>query len=190
MSSSLKGYIAGLARILGVTPGALYERQRALVRSGLLPSEGGRGPGSGVRVTDSSVAMLLISMLATERLTDAGRRTDYVYRSKPVSGQCPLTGTKNFGSALETLLNSQHMSAILLLEISVSRTSDHARIRYEKFSGGALSRTSNECTVEFVGTNKKEAPIIVWATLSGDILREIAADVDSIMTAEIEDEEP
>ena len=66
--ASLKGYIPGLARILGTTPDALYERQRALVRAGLLDQGAGRGPGRGVRAPEAAVAFRVIATLAPVRL--------------------------------------------------------------------------------------------------------------------------
>src|ERR1700730_12936218 len=69
MTTSLKAYMPPLARLLGVTPAMLYERQRSLVRAGLLDAGSGWGPGSGVRTTARSVALLLISVRASDSLT-------------------------------------------------------------------------------------------------------------------------
>ena len=63
---SLKGLIPRLAHELGMTPDALYERQRALVRAGLLKGVEGKGPGSGVRATPYATALLLIAVLAAD----------------------------------------------------------------------------------------------------------------------------
>src|SRR5215211_4926587 len=61
MSTSLKALIPAIAQVLEMNPATLYERQRALVRSGLLKTKSGRGPGSGVRASADSVAILLIA---------------------------------------------------------------------------------------------------------------------------------
>ncbi len=67
---SLKSLIPDLAPAFDLTPAALYERQRALERAGLLKAEGGRGPGSGVRATPQAVAALFTSVLATDSLSE------------------------------------------------------------------------------------------------------------------------
>ena len=53
MALSLKSTLPALGRILGMTPSALYERQKLLVLEGLLHAVPGRGPGSGVPATPS-----------------------------------------------------------------------------------------------------------------------------------------
>jgi hypothetical protein len=75
MSTSLKALIPPLAKLWGLNPNALYERQRALIRAGLLEARPGRGPGSGVEASPESVAMLLISVLATDSLSEVEEKT-------------------------------------------------------------------------------------------------------------------
>src|SRR5688572_7224266 len=101
---SLKGFIPELAKAVGMTPAALYERQRALVRAGLLHGESGRGPGSGVRATPESVAMLLIALLATDSLSETESEAKVVTNLKSGTKPCPLTGKKTFASALASAL--------------------------------------------------------------------------------------
>ncbi|WP_334381731.1 MULTISPECIES: hypothetical protein [unclassified Bradyrhizobium] len=72
--SSLKTYLHGIAPIIGLTPGALYERQRSLVKLGLLTPAPGRGPGSGVLLTPENAAAVIISALAAEGLSDVDAR--------------------------------------------------------------------------------------------------------------------
>jgi len=72
--TSLKGLIPKLAKAVGMTPAAIYERQRALVHAGLLHPRSGRGPGSGVPADAKSVAILLISLLASVALCAVVRR--------------------------------------------------------------------------------------------------------------------
>jgi hypothetical protein len=72
---SLKSFIPDMSKALQLSPHALYERQRVLVRSGLLPNIEGRGPGSGVRLSIDAVGTLLISMLATDDLSAAAEPT-------------------------------------------------------------------------------------------------------------------
>src|SRR5258708_29448865 len=74
--SSLQASIAPLSKILGLNPHALYERQLALMRAGLLPSTPGRrGPGSGTPLSADTVAVLLISMLASDNISDCVETT-------------------------------------------------------------------------------------------------------------------
>ena len=64
--AGLKSFLYGVAPILGVSPAALYERQRALVNIGVLKTTAGRGPGSGVPFTAENFAAIVISLLAAE----------------------------------------------------------------------------------------------------------------------------
>ena len=72
--SSLKSFLYGVAPIVGISPAALYERQRALVKLGLLTVTPGRGPGSGVPLTADNVAVMVICLLAAESLGDVDQR--------------------------------------------------------------------------------------------------------------------
>lgn len=72
--AGLKSFLLAVAPLLGVTSAALYERQRALVTLGALKSAAGRGPGSGVPLTPENFAAILISVLATENLSDVDKR--------------------------------------------------------------------------------------------------------------------
>src|SRR6478735_5184403 len=72
--SSLKSFLYGVAPIIGMSPVALYERQRALVKLGLLTVTPGRGPGSGVALSADSVAVMVICLLAAESLGDVDQR--------------------------------------------------------------------------------------------------------------------
>ena len=105
--ASLKGLIPGLAKSTGMTPAALYERQRALVRAGLLHTRPGRGPGSGVPADAQSVATLLISVLATGSLSEVEEQTKAIANLKSLDGRCPVTGKRTFGAALTAALKSE-----------------------------------------------------------------------------------
>ena len=107
---SLKGLIPILAGELDITPAALYERQRALVRAGLIKSEGGKGPGSGVRATPHSVAMLLIAVLAADSLSEIEEGTKRIAWLKAESGICPVTNKKTFATALAAILASPSLA--------------------------------------------------------------------------------
>ena len=79
---SLKLFIPSLAEVLGVNRHSLYERQRVLMHENIITTIPGRGPGSGVRVSPTSVGVLLISFLATDGLTDAGPVTRELAQAK------------------------------------------------------------------------------------------------------------
>jgi hypothetical protein len=152
---------------------ALYERQRALVRAGLLDAVEGHGPGSGVRTTAESVAILLISVLSTDSLTEAETRSADIANATPLGGgRCPLTGMQSFRDAIASLLTSAARSA-RVIEISVSRTASRAVIHYRE---GRATRTS-----EFVGDLPDEPELRVVATLSATALRRIAGDVQAMV---------
>jgi hypothetical protein len=109
-STSLKSFIPNVARGLNVTPASLYERQRVLVRAGLLHSKGGRGPGSGVRANPESVAMLLISLLASGSLSETEEHTTVVAKLKSRTTRCILTGKRTFATALTAVLASEEIA--------------------------------------------------------------------------------
>jgi hypothetical protein len=72
--AGLKTFLQRVAPSLGLTGGALYERQRALVALGALKTLPGRGPGSGVPFTAENFAAVLISVLAADALTEVDQR--------------------------------------------------------------------------------------------------------------------
>jgi len=72
--ASLKSFFPELGEILGMSPDELYNRQRALVSSGVLKAVAGRGPGSGVPLSEDSVAVLLIGLLSVDSLGETDHR--------------------------------------------------------------------------------------------------------------------
>jgi hypothetical protein len=125
VAGSLKALIPKLAGALGASPAALYERQRALVRAGLLHPLPGHGPGSGVRATPESVALLLIALLATSSLTETEEQTARIMNLKSATKRCPLTGKRTFSTALGSVLASEHL-AKRVQSIGVERGGDEA----------------------------------------------------------------
>ena len=81
--ASLKSFLQGVAPILGVSLATLYERQRALVRLGVLPPSTGAGPGSGVPFTAKNFAAILISLLASDSLSDVDQSMVALFKAKP-----------------------------------------------------------------------------------------------------------
>jgi hypothetical protein len=104
---SLTSFLPVLAPLFGLSEQALYERQRALVRLGMLKSPKGRGRGSGAELSPENVSRLLIAALATDSTTEIDERVQKL-ASAPFRGkvdQCPFTGTRTFGDALSFLLS-------------------------------------------------------------------------------------
>ena len=86
---SLKAFAPVLASILGTTPAAVYERQRALVRAKVLPTPAGRGRGNGLPATAENVALMLMAIMATDNLSEfrwsgekVGRRQSYYVHAR------------------------------------------------------------------------------------------------------------
>jgi hypothetical protein len=178
---SLKSLTPLLAKALGTTPDALYERQRALVRAGLLESEAGRGPGSGVRATPYAVAMLLISILSTGSLSEVEQQVKAIANLKSVDGRCPVTGKKTFAAALTATLNSEEllsralaatamrsgagaMASITFLRHPIDQTRPPVSDQAEHSRFGADSRTFYLKSFAHLTV---EATINLWATLRG-----------------------
>ena len=81
--AGLKTFLGRLSPLLGVTSAALYERQRVLVDIGLIKTRGGRGPGSGVPFTAENLAALVISILATDSLSEIDQRVVDLCKAQP-----------------------------------------------------------------------------------------------------------
>jgi hypothetical protein len=109
--TSLKSVVLWFAEQLGLPPAAFYERQRVLVRAGLLESRSGRGPGSGVRATPESVARMLIAILSGGPLSDTPTNTRKIANLKSTEERCPFTGKRTFESALAATLESEELAS-------------------------------------------------------------------------------
>jgi hypothetical protein len=109
--ASLKASLPYLAPIFGLTTDALYERQRALVRHGVLKAIPGRGPGTGVPLSADNLATLLIAVAAVNSLSEVDHRIIEFCEATPIDArrpvpidQCPLTGQKTFRGAVQSIL--------------------------------------------------------------------------------------
>ena len=78
--------------------------------AGLLKTERGRGPGSGVRGTPELVALLLISLLATGSLSEAGGSTRAFANLENKEDFRPLTGKGTFAEAVTAILASKELA--------------------------------------------------------------------------------
>jgi hypothetical protein len=149
---------------------AVYERQRALVRDGLLETERGRGPGSGVRGKPESVALLLISLLATGNLSKAGISTRIFANLENKEDFCPLTGKRTFGEAVTAILASKEL-AQRVIAINVSQEITETEIAYRGPSKGESISSSSK----FGGHagQPEERGLTLRASLSGYALNQM-----------------
>ena len=108
--ASLKSAIPELASILiTLSENALYERQRALVRAGLLTQVEGRGPGTGVELSAGSLAMMMVAVLATDSLSEIAESTTAIASIKRVRDEKNahlLKGARTLAAAIKRSLSS------------------------------------------------------------------------------------
>ncbi len=159
---SLKGFIGPMSRELGMTPAALYERQRALVRAGILECEEGKGPGSGVRATPRTVALVLVAALAAEGLSNVEESTPLIAKAK--AAKCQISGAENFLDAMTWALKSP-VNAKLVAHVGVSHTQQHATVLFRRGRGHVLT--------EFGAKSPAAVGIDIEAHLSGDVIKQI-----------------
>ena len=183
MASSLKAYAPLLAWRLGTTPAALYERQRALVREGMLDQSAGRGPGSGVQVGLYPVALLLVAVLATDSLSETAERVRIFAAAKAIAanGLCPLTGQQTFVEAVARVLDRGQPHWRKIQCITVHRTSGHGVI-----ASRDLSRTDSIFAAQVPIDAKLRAStrLEVNAMLTSELIKDIAADLQKIAESE------
>ena len=160
---SLKSLIRHVSAFTGMSEAAVYERQRALVRAGLLKTERGRGPGSGVRGTPESVALLLISLLATGNLSEAGVSTRIFANLENKEGSCPLTGKRTFAEAVTAILASKEL-AQKITAINVSQEIRETEIAYRVSSSSKFG----------LARRPQEPGLSLRSTLSGYVLNRMA----------------
>jgi len=178
-SSSLKAYAPKLARLLQSTPNAVYERQRALGRAEQLDLGEGQGPGKGTRATAEGIALILISMLATDRLSHVeGRMRELVdaVEVRPLD-DTPFKGHPKFVKALSFVLTQPTGLARRIIEISISRTCGRAVIVYHDIG------SRDPRVAELANAGATEPPLRVQATLDGRVVEQIAADVRALLLA-------
>jgi hypothetical protein len=173
---SLKGFAPILADYLNLTPLAVYERQRALVRCGLLPAPTTRGPGTGVRATPETVALLLTAILATDNLTEIDDRVIRLAKSRADDQRCPFTGAITFAKALAGLLANEGL-ATRTASIVVNRTTLRGRIHLQqKLNGVDLSSFGRKLSAP------TKQNLEIEAKLAGGLISEIAGELPLLAT--------
>lgn len=144
----LKAFIPRLSKELNIPEIALYERQRALVRAGLLEHTGGRGPGSGVRLTAESFAMLLTAILATTSLSETGTATRLLAKAKRsrISAEeekGSLDGAQTFKDALVKAISSDAVASEVSI-LRVNRQNSVASFFHDEIAGRATQFLSGK----------------------------------------------
>jgi hypothetical protein len=164
--ASLKGYIPKLADLLGMTPALLYERQRELVRSGLLARKPGHGPGSGVEATPLTVATLLIAATASNELSETTEKT------RELSDVARRRGKGRFLEAVSELLGSPS-KAETVAAMTISRSYPHAKIFWRQ--DRALRVSSDGDTFDV--PRRTQPPVRIMVEVDGSVVSEIARDL-------------
>jgi hypothetical protein len=196
---SLQGCLPSLAEVLNVNRTTLYERQRALVREGLLDALPGHGRGSGVRATPESVAMLTIGMLASVNLADVGPLARSFSEAGSIASKCPLTGGKTFRAALSRIF-SDDLIAKRVNGITIRVNAGHAAIGFDGGSAEldmdfALLKTSLEGrgaknvkinpppSVSVFATKKHQAKGLLFSvSIPRETVRDLVATARALLT--------
>jgi hypothetical protein len=117
----LKKFLSKLSQALDMSELVLIERQRALLRAGLLDSVAGRGPGSGVRLNAETMATLLTAILATPNLLETIPATRSLLSAKRDRREIKdyakvkdtLGGAETFKAALSHVLTSDEKITVV-----------------------------------------------------------------------------
>jgi hypothetical protein len=183
---SLKAFSETLAPFLASTPAALYERQRALIRLGMLPPPV-QGRGHGLPATPETVATLIVAVMATDNLSDTDQRVRRMAKARYSSRQddaaqhkagvrCKLTGKVCFVDALAAILGSERLAAEVIV-INASRETYPAGSAVIDFRpGGAAPERRSERSV-FGRVDFYHDHMLVETTLYGKVVQRIEAEL-------------
>ena len=175
---SLKSYCGYLSTILGLTPDALYERQRGLTRSGYLSGAiAGKGPGSGIRATPTNVTKLILSTLAADSLSEIDESTRKLAAVKHSGGKCPVTGETRLYNALEKILSTPAL-AETMLSVDVRRTDMTVRLRFKG--------QDDQIILSEFGTKTLDTGMAlrITATMPGWGIEVVSSDIEDISAGE------
>lgn len=181
MASSLKALFPALSPLLGLSPDALYARQRAFVAAGVLKATPGRGPGSGVRASPETLAEFLIAMATHASTEENVSLALALAKARSAHGTCPLTGARMFQDALARILAREPL-ARRVREISIGVTLSQAFIRYDGAPWASLPERQNadpHKSSVFVGKAAKRGGLSFTASISADILLSLAREVST-----------
>jgi hypothetical protein len=120
---SLKAFLPVLSKFVELSPAALYERQRALVRLDLLPKPSAPGRNSGAAMAaPNSVAIMLIAILATDNLSEMDSRIKTFAKKRAIDAtgkpvQCRFTGKLTLQEALAEVLSDSKVASTISIEV-------------------------------------------------------------------------
>ena len=173
--AGLKSFLQVAAPVLGVTSAALYERQRALVGVGALEAKPGRGPGSGVPFTSENFAAIVISLLATDSLSEVDGRMislfeavpDDIHRYSPDLNE----GHPTFLSEVAALLSGKRTRWEAVKAKSSGR---YCRLRVSRQWRGQIEGTRGAVTyLALDQVDKLYPPISISAELEGAVISKL-----------------
>jgi hypothetical protein len=159
--ASLKAFLPQLAKVVDMTPDALYSRQRALTNMGVLKSIEGRGPGSGVTLSGESVAVLIIALMAADSLQDTDERV-----RRTCNAEAEEAGVKPLQPTLAAiLLSAESVKKFQVLTINRNET---ATILYRE---GQMTRFAK---FNIRKTRGNRSVININATMAAEPIRQIS----------------
>jgi hypothetical protein len=199
---SLKAFSETIAPRLRSTPAALYERQRALIRLGLLPPPV-QGRGKGLPATPETVAMLVVAVMATDNLSDTDIRVRKMaqarhrdvkdedkWQDEPweglgrIGGRCKLTGKVCFVDALAAILGSERLAAQVHMIRAFRETSPSVIIRF--WPDGQVPADGAFEGSRFGRGDFYPDHMLVETTLSGFVVKRIEAELRKAQNAGVE----
>jgi hypothetical protein len=157
---------------LGMSQAAIYERQRALIRLGLLPKPSGRGRGSGALATPRTAALICLSILATDNLSEMDHRI-FKLAEAGISTwrkrqRCGLTGALTFVDALSAIIGDPDLARRVII-VKVERQPLEGSIHWKQ------PRSDNRDVSVFENRPRRfDYALTVGATLQGTALLKIA----------------
>lgn len=131
---SLRTMLPEICDILGITLAHAYERQRVLVKAGVLRARPGRGPGSGVPGTAQNLVTLLIALLLGDLREHPISTVKAITSAKPVH-RCAFHGEARFGEVMTAILEADPLALGIARNptaIWIERDSVEAVIQYER----------------------------------------------------------
>jgi hypothetical protein len=196
--AGLKSFLYGVAPILGVTGAVLYERQRALVSLGVLKAAKGRGPGSGVPLTAENVAAVIISVLATENLSEVDKRVVSLINAAPVRIHYS-EDSREWDGKVRALVLVDAIGSILsgkgvtfpdpkgknVFEMRVTAIRITRCWRAQLVASRSLLIEYNPKRFSF----QQEPPISITAEIEGDVLKNLVAFTRGAMSQAAEEDE-
>jgi hypothetical protein len=169
MGKSLKEFARILSRITGLSPAAIYERQRELLGEGLLVSPGTRGPGGGIRATPETVAILLTAILSADGRAN-GTASALKFFELPLRMRARPREGYGFGDELVALLRDPARAEVLD-HILVHRAAEYVHVVYGDPRGTSDRYVFSNRVFD---TDDNIYPMSVRVHLAGWAVKEIA----------------